>query len=163
MKIIVFLALLLVSPALVMQGHDYNKKQAMQMQYISQKFKISIENAKEIVENISEVAKLRGIKPSLIYAIVEKESSFNINASNDNGRANCLMQVHTSSGYILLENSPLHCLITGTQILVDFYARTANMNSSLAMYFCGGNIQRKTCKDYVTKVRYLQKKYKGWI
>lgn len=162
-KILVFLLLFAFSKGLYTPEQGYDKQISYQVQYISQKFKISIENAKEIVENISEVAKLRGIKPSLIYAIVEKESSFNINASNDNGRANCLMQVHTSSGYILLENSPLHCLITGTQILVDFYARTANMNSSLAMYFCGRNIQRKDCKDYVTKVRYLQEKYKGWV
>ncbi len=162
-KILVFLLLFAFSKGLYTPEQGYDKQIAYQVQYISKKFKINIEIAQEIVKEISDVSSVTKIAPSLYYAIIHKESSFNVNAINDSGRAKCLMQVHTSSGYTLLENSISHCLITASRILLDYYAKSGSIDKALSHYFCGSKIENNACKAYSKKVRYLQVQYKGWI
>lgn len=126
---------------------------------ISKEYQVLPWDALEIVEYAEVAANYHQIPKSLVLAVIEKESSFRVLASN--GKALGLMQVHPNSGYTLPEYYSIsNNIFTGTQILVDFLKRSNyNLSKGLAMYNCGANYQSKQCKDYSKDVLNKRKKY----
>ena len=142
---------------------EVNKQQVQQAMTLSNTFKINPYDALEIVQAVGSTAEASGFTPSLLYGIIHTESSFRINAKADKGKSNCLMQIHTSSGYKLLENTPEHCIITGTNILMDFWVKTKSTDKALQAYYCGNKSNKTACKEYKNRVRSNQRNYEGWI
>lgn len=140
-----------------------DRKSVQQAVTLSSNFKINPYDAVEVVQAVNLVGNIQGIKPSYLYAIIEKESSFNKHAVSDKGKAKCLMQVHPSSGFVVRTSDIEPCLIAGTNILLNFQGKFGNIKDATKAYYCGTNIKRKSCNKYLQDVEYKELKYKGWI
>lgn len=140
-----------------------NPLHLQQGQTISSKFKIDPLDAIDIVHKVSTVSSLQGIQPSHIYAMIEQESSFNKYAVSDKGKAKCLLQVHPSSGYTVNTTDIESCLLTGTNILLNFQDKFGNLRDATKAYYCGNNIKRKSCNKYLQGVESKKLKYNDWI
>ena len=141
----------------------WDKQQLKQAASLSNTFKINPWDALEIVQAVGSTAEASGFTPSLLYGIIHTESSFRIDAKADKGKSSCLMQIHTSSGYKLLENTPEHCIVTGTNILLNFWDKTKSTEKALQAYYCGNKFNKNSCKEYKNRVLSNQRNYKGWI
>lgn len=62
--------------------------------YIEFQYKVKSEDAFEIVKQVNHYSKLSGVSPALVFAIIERESSFNHKAKNNKSLG--LMQVNTA-------------------------------------------------------------------
>lgn len=137
-----------------------DRKLVQQAVTLSSNFKINPYDAIEVVQAVNLVGNIQGIKPSYLYAIIEKESNFNKHAVSDKGKAKCLMQVHPSSGFVVRTSDIEPCLIA---ILLNFKDKFGNIKDATKAYYCGTNIKRKSCNKYLQDVESKELKYKGWI
>lgn len=161
--VLLFGILLFVTREIQIDVIKDNKQKALQVKHLKDYFKVRYEDAVEITEAVSIVSAATKVPPSLLYAMIEQESSFKIQAINKKSKASCLMQVHKSSGYKLLESTPETCLITATSILLSFEKKFGNFDKAIKAFYCGNNITRKSCKKYKDSVRYKQLNYERWV
>lgn len=161
--IILSFSLALYLPEVQHIESNINKVLVQQAIKLSSNFKINPYDALEVVSAVNLISNIQDVKASYLYAIIEKESSFNKHAVSDKGKAKCLMQVHPSSGFVVKTSDIEPCLIAGTNILLNFQDKFGNMQDATKAYYCGTNIKRKSCNKYLQDVQSKELKYKGWI
>jgi len=165
----IFISLLLASLSLFFISEvthiesKLDKQLLKQAVFLSKNYKISEKDAYEVVSTVKELTKHTSIESSMIYAIIENESKFQVNAVNKESKALGLMQIHKSSGFKLLENSPENNIIAGVNILNNFHKVFGNYEKATKAFYCGYKIERDTCKDYLKRIQSNQVKFKDWV
>lgn len=104
----------------------------------------------ELVEYINTLAKDHGLPPELIYAVIEKESSWRADALNAAGNCIGLMQISTVNLGWLGESlgvedlyDPFQNVLAGISMLASYVEAYGDYHMALMCYNCGSGGAKK--------------------